>query len=154
MKVLVVGRHAPELPDEYQVVGQENFMFALDSERVRPQILLLVKKAKDTGAEAVLFQNTPGQVTAALIALALEKWGDFDTPLGVIITVPGPREAGKQARYITPDPTALTDAVGFVNARAKIDLDRSCLYGDGYQVTVTVDPIARFEFSHVEWFWK
>lgn len=145
MKVLIVGRHAPDLGDtQVKILGQENIQFSLTAAEVDVQLVDLLAKASEVGAEAVLLQNVPAVLAGALI----RRQGDFaGVRLGVIISVPGPREAGVQKSYKLFSgwvAKRAAEAVQFANNRAQVSVE-------GNTLSVTVDPVAKFQFSHIEW---
>lgn len=151
IRVVVVGRHAPDLgkdAEEFEIVKCENVTFSLKRDECRAQLLALVKDAGALDAR-VLLQNTPGVVTAALSDI-------IGIGIGVIISVPGPRQAGVTETfnagndYMAGLPASeigaeLIRAVAFANARAKCEK-----YGD-CGIRVTVDPVPLFVYSHIEW---
>lgn len=148
VKVLVVGRHSGALPD-VEVVAQENITWAANSEEVLAQLEDLILRAKEKGAEAILFQATPAQLTSALLWRKLAEGAGFvePMPMGAIVNKPGPRPAGTQRTFKTGEASTIVEAVLFANPNAKV------AQADG-EITITVDPPMRFEFSHIEWFPK
>jgi len=161
MRVILVGRHAPaDLPENIEVVGQENITWPTNLEATERQLEELVKRAAETDA-AILLQNVPGPLAVALVrfALANEKYlgdpfsgscienhGRTPVRVGVIVSIPGPREAG--VLYETPYEEGMLGLIEAVNPNARVEfIDRS----DGPSMRVTVDPPTKFKFSHIEW---
>lgn len=153
IRVVVVGRHAPDLgkdAEEFEIVKCENVTFSLKRDECKAQLLALAKDAVSLDA-SVLLQNTPGVVACALSDIVRVRtdsenlYGGIE--IGVIISVPGPRQAGvtKSILFHNADDAAqAVQAVGFANARANTSTD-------GEMLTVTVDPVTPFVYSHIEW---
>lgn len=145
-KVLIVGRHTPDFggrASEFEVVGQENVMFPTDKTGCLAALKELETKAAALEA-AVLLQNVPAVLACALIELVRSG---VTTKIGVIVSVPGPRQANLERTWefaSYPDAMATAAAITFANARAKTEVNGSTL-------KVVVDPVAQFVFSHVEW---
>lgn len=165
-KVLIVGRHTPDLGAEasnIEVVGSENVLFSLKKEDVLTQIEWLKTKAAKVSADAILLQNVPAVLAVALIELTkADKYtwmgdtgfGGVNPRWGVIISVPGKREADveKTFAFSTFDDLNNTqpwkmaeEAVKFSNGRARTSIEDGVL-------KVVVDPVTPFVFSHIEWF--
>lgn len=162
IRVVVVGRHAPDLggdAEKFEIVKCENVTFSLKRDECKAQLLALAKNADSLDA-SVLLQNTPGVVACALsdiIHIRTESenlYGGIE--IGVIISVPGPRQAGVTETfnagndYMAGLPASevgaeLIRAVAFANARAKCETFGDC------GVRVTVDPVTPFVYSHIEW---
>ncbi len=154
--VFVVGRHNVDLGAEAPnliIVGSENVQFPLQMTEVALQLKELQKRAVNLGADAILFQNTPGILTATL--MSMQREGQI-FQYGVIISVQtqASREANvsKDFNFVVEDDlnntqpwNTASDAVKYANGRAKTEVNDGVL-------TVTVDPVMRFEFDHVEWF--
>jgi hypothetical protein len=147
-KVILVGRHVSDLPSEIEVISQENILWSLNREEAVSQLRALSDKAQAENAK-ILLQNVPGVLASAMMWLA--SFGGGTMPIvgvGVIISVPGPRLAGVSKAFVTefgPDADVVAQAASFANGRAKTAVvDNS--------VTVTVDPVSEFKFSHIEWF--
>lgn len=143
-KFLIVGRHAPDLGDTVaEIVGQENVMFSMQADEVDGQLDELLVKANEAGA-SLLLQNVPAPLAGALI----RRRGDFaGVRVGVIVSIPGPREAGVVQTYqlfCGWVANRAAEAVRFANNRAKVEVE-------GRTLTVTVDPVTKFQFSHIEW---
>jgi hypothetical protein len=167
MRVYVIGRHtAAGLPQEYEVIGGEAVNFSLNRHDALSQYLEQKNKALAAGAEALVLQNVPGILAAALMLLVDGDWGLSSGKLrvGVIVSKPGPRLANvvNVFNFLSEeDARAAAKAVAFANARAKIQIEQSLIpapegpdYADqqtGWNVKVTVDPVVAFEFDHIEW---
>lgn len=175
MKAILIGRHSGEIPG-VEVVEQRNIIWPATASEVKPMLAELFTAATDAGM-ALIFQNTPGQIAAALAHAFQQKAyddalynaelnsrpGDTIPKVGIVITKPGPRSAA--ARKVYPVPTGHTvmfrEAIRFANPNAKSDdasYDEPDVYGNVgytpgvYPVYVEVDPPMKFEFDHVEWF--
>lgn len=155
VRVIMVGRHAPDLggdSEKFEIVRSENVTFSLNRQECRAQINHLLKEAHDLNAR-LLLQNVPSVLAAALCDFASEF---HHVGIGVIVSVPGPRQAGLTETfqagndYMAGLPASeigaeLIRAVAFANARAKCER-----YGD-CGIRVTVDPVTPFVYSHIEW---
>ena len=148
MKVIIVGRHAPDFGDKadgFEVVSQENVEFPTNVEGTIAELRRLRALAAEKGAEALLLQNTPVIVTAALVKMAAA--GDSGLKVGAIVSIPGPRAADVVREFKLFGgwmANRAAEAIKFVNARARTEVTGSTL-------KVTVDPVSKFVFSHVEW---
>lgn len=146
MKAIVIGRHAGEIPG-IEVIEQRNIQFPARSVDVLPVLQKLVDEAQAAGAK-LLLQNTPGQVAVAL------SWMSTNGLLGIgiVINTPGERLAGVKRKFVMDNSQSANEAekaVKFANPRASVGFgDSTALTVD---MTVTVDPPMRFEFSHIEW---
>lgn len=146
-KVILIGRHAPTgLPPDLEIVRQENISWPATAQECIADLLRLVEQARRDDMR-ILFQAVPGQLAAALCDLRDVVRGRA----GIVVSVPGPRPAGVTLRYVVPASVAgtLADAVRHANGRAVVTTTAA---DDGMTaVTVTVDPVAPFQFSHIEW---
>jgi hypothetical protein len=145
MKAIVVGRHTGDIP-EIEVLEQRSITFSTNTSECFRQLeeLLLDAHRAQCG---LLLQNTP-----AILGVVLFKFANFlhgcETPLGIIISVPGERQAGVSREYTTDNPMDLNTveaAVKFVNGRATVE------NAGFHTIKVTVDPVTPFVFSHIEW---
>ena len=143
MNVIVVGRHTPELPEGINVVSQENILWSTDRQECVAQLEALIGQAKRKRAY-ILLQNVPGILAAALLDEQAKAGGHLPADIGVIISVPGPRESGVTRSFISSYDSEMAEAAKFLNPRAKIQQR-------GSSVHITLDPVSRFEFSHIEW---
>jgi len=155
-RVLVVGRHAPDLGHEaetFEIVECRNVTFSLNYDECVTQLTQLISDASRSDA-SVLLQNTPGVVTAALadlVRLHTDAEDLYDgIGVGVIVAEPGPRQAGVSRSFeFKNTPASLStltaeQAVKFANARAQTRVESGTL-------TVTVDPIPEFKFRCIRW---
>lgn len=147
MNILLVGRHTPDFGGErVNIVGQEAPTFSTDARGSMSTIVDLAWKAKELDA-ALVFQNTPSQV-----AVAIARINDWPCTrgVGVIVSVPGKREAGvRKTVHCTTmeDAHDIIQAATFANPNAKVEQD-------GTTVTIVVDPPMKFVYSHIEWLWQ
>ena len=148
MKAILVGRHAPEGMSDIEIVDQKNITWSTNLSECIRQWIFLLADANEAKA-AILLQNVPGTLASALVYLAC---GDGNVTahgpeqVGIIISKPGPREAGKTATFQfcnQDDCIEACNAIAFVNPNARI--------GPGMQPDITVDPPAKFIFDHIEW---
>lgn len=152
MDVLLIGRHAPDfgVRKDINVIAQEAITFKASSNQAEGQIWGLIRRMGEIGADTLLFQNTPGQVTVALTTMVRRQERGKMLPLmGVIVSVPGERPEETTAEFGLNsadewDTSAAINAVRFANPRAKVR-------AEGFAIMVTVTPPMRFEFSHIEW---
>lgn len=151
MKVYLVGRHTPDFGElDIDIVLQENVTFPKTGIATYKSLVDLVNIAARSGVDALLFQNSPAQLTKALVKAARE-FPDSPVRIGIVVSVPGERQAGVQKTFQFTDGNyadCTDEAVRLaktVNPRAKVQA-----WGDG-TVEITVDPPMRFEFSHIEW---
>jgi hypothetical protein len=139
-KAILVGRHnAVDLP--FEIAEQRNIEWSIDRAMCVQQFKQLCEDALVKGWVIVL-QNIPGILAAAMSDVYTS------VPIGVMISVPGPRVAGVTKTFVTefiPDALVVIDAVKFANGRAVVEHD------DVTAVRVTVDPVAPYVFSHIEW---
>lgn len=145
-KVVLVGRHTPTgMPEDIVVSRQENILWSLNRDECRAQFDALAKSLE--AGEKILLQNVPGILSAVLVADA--RRGEERVEVGVIISVPGERKAGvvmRSPQFADAHGADAAEAlIKHVNARAKVERDNDTL-------TVTVDPVPEFIFSHIEWF--
>jgi hypothetical protein len=158
INALLVGRHTPDLGAEaenWNIVGTENVMFSLKKAEAIAQLYQLEKKAATLDAKVILFQNTPTVVTAALLQMQRDAGNHLGFQYAAVVSIPGPREADVVAtfEFTTSDigcqpngwVTGTAEAaVKFANGRARVAVEGDIL-------TVTVDPVTKFVFSHIEW---
>lgn len=158
-KYLIVGRHKPIGIPEERIAEVENIRFSEQFDLCIEQIRGLLNKAWDLDAALVL-ENTPGIVTAALVSLAYR--GEFSRRagrvagrvrrvtqrVGVIVSrQPETRPETKTKTFEFPSEYVRTaaEAVKFVNERASVAEGRS-------SITIKVDLVIPFVFHHIEWF--
>lgn len=158
-RVIVIGRHSPDLGSDakkFEIVECKNVTFALEFDGCYRQFSQIMAEA-DAAKCLVLLQNVPG-VLAKVIAVMAARAAVWNYPgvspesklgIGIIIAVPGPRLSGvSMTRHFEAGAEdAAADLVKHANARAKIKTE----YCDYSAVTVTVDPVAPFFYSHIEW---
>lgn len=169
MKAIVIGRHAPDFGQvQVEVVGgPRNIMFPGTADECLPVVQELLAEARREGA-AVLFQNLPGQLAAAVMGIVAQyqlgmgysvNW-DTGYPslhpapealpqIGVVVSVPGPRPAGAVKHWDVQGDEAerLVEAIKFANPNAKVAKDEK-------GVTLTVDAPMAFVYSHIAWLHK
>lgn len=146
LKALVVGRHTGEIPG-IEIIEQRNVNFALDVKTVQQQLDELEAAAAERGC-VLVFQNIPGIVAAALL-----RRSPLRVRAGVIISrQPAVRPASVSRTWDFEGDgwTEAEEIVAFVNSRAQVGGTEVTPYVA--QVTVTVDPVIKFEFDHIEWF--
>lgn len=144
MRTILVGRHKLSGKEGLEVVAQKNINFPAKADDCRQILVDLLKDAISLEASLV-FQMMPGQLAVSCAAIVGE---DTKYHIGVIINVPGERPSGVTKSFGSDDPYApgaMEELAKFCNPRAKVEVDEG-------EVTVTVDPPLRFEFSHIEWF--
>ncbi len=164
-KAILVGRHNPDLGSEtenFEIVGRENVMFSLKKAEAIAQLYELQSKAVSLGAKVILFQNTPAVMTAALLQMQRDEGNQLGFQYAVIVSVPGPREADVSRQFkVWASPNefgggdiaaveAAEAAVRFANGSAKLSRSVKPVDED-WILTVTVDPVTKFVFSHIEW---
>ena len=153
MKALLIGRHEPALGDDsrIKVVEQINVTWPRSSNLTEDKLWGEVFPRAHKLEACVLFQNVPGQLVVALMAVVKpENGGHVAVPLmGIVISVPGERleeitkEFGLNAADAW-DSAVAVEAIKVANPRAKVKVV-------GATLTVTVTPPMKFEFSHIEW---
>lgn len=136
MKLLVVGRHSPDVGSENEVVLVENINFGGDMNTVCKQIDDLDAKAREAGAHIAL-QAVPAIVAATIIREVV--WGMRWKAIFAIVSKPGPRPAGV-IRVVSPSEV---DVIKFVNPNAKFHI------GEHGDTILTVDPPMKFEFAEL-----
>jgi len=149
IKAMVVGRHEPEFGSkEIKVIRQEAPVFR--PETVDKQLDELISKAKSIEADALLFQNTPGVLTGALMRRAMQEVGITGgwTPgvrIGVIVSKPGDRTEQADKFFVNDksDMPVVGQAVEFANSRAQVSWDGNFICVSTFRM--------KFEFSHIEW---
>lgn len=138
---IVIGRHTnnPDFP--LNVIASKSVTFAADKQECIKQVEDLLREAFDADA-ALIFQAVPGVLAAALTYIGVRNVPTH-VGVGVIISKPGPREAGKRLPLaaLTPE---IYEAVMFANPNAKFEK-----FEGGEDLVV--DPPMKFEFSHIEW---
>lgn len=153
IRVILVGRHASELPEDIEVVAQENILWATDEEECRKQFKDLHTRAREQGVK-ILLQNVPGVLATALVDEAIWAGNNYASAIrvGVIISVPGPRVAAqvKEYKLLAEDADDVAEAIRFANGRAKVEIESTANIGL-VTVRVTVDPVSPFVFSHIVW---
>lgn len=145
--VVLVGRHISDLPENIIVDRQENILWSTVLPECREQLRSLLSTLEPD--QRVLFQNVPGILAVALVLEAYNRGTSPNDrlPIGVIVSVPGPREAGLTREFSVGDgfaSEAVEAAVQFANGRAKTELVPGA-------VRVTVDPVTEWQFDHIEW---
>lgn len=158
INALLIGRHTPDLGSEaenWNIVGSENVMFSLKKAEAIAQLYELQNKAAALGATVILFQNTPTVVTSALLQMQRDEGNHLGFKYAAIVSVPGPREADVEKSFefsladIEGQPNGWVTATAeqaakFANGRARTSIE-------GNVLKVTVDPVTKFVFSHIEW---
>jgi hypothetical protein len=150
IKAIIVGRHTPDLgsqAENFEIVGNENIMFSLNRAEAVEQLEKLFATARGADAEVILLQNVPAILAAALLDEQSKAGGQLPFRMGLIISVPGPRQAGvvrKFELFSAWVARRAAEAILFANGRAKTNIE-------GATLTVTVDPVAEFNFDHIEW---
>lgn len=166
MKAIVVGRHSGDIPD-LEVLDTVNITFSTVLFEVVAQVRALVLDAKEKGADALVFQNAPAILAAALVNIvrrdaeyALLNEG---VKIGFLIgkqptSVGAPRPAGITLTHLIPfigdeGYNKIVSLVRHANSRAKVEVTE---LDWGYQdmprnVSVTVDPVPPFVLDHIEW---
>jgi hypothetical protein len=148
MKALVIGRHSGQIGME--IDEQRSVQFPATSEECKPVFEALLSECFEKGW-ALVFQGLPGQM-ATTIAKSIAYGGQIShVPVGVIVSKPGERPAGKQMTFDHNlfDRTYQNDVYySAVEAFAKHCNPNAKV--DGF--TVTVDAPMQFVFSHIEWF--
>ena len=157
MKVLLVGRHTPSDMPKIEVVRTQNILFSALAEECEVQFQDLFDNLEPE-IEGVLFQTLPNQAWVALTYLlmkekdSLTKVLNFFTKkknlpkIGFVVSTPGPRQAGIQKEFSGSESemNVVKDFVKFANGNAKVEVANG-------KIVVTVDPISKFNFSHIEW---
>jgi len=157
--VVLVGRHMSVLPPEVRVISQENITWALTRQECQEQLGVLIAQAREIKC-GILFQNIPGTLMCAIVSQ-----GTSTVPMGVIISVPGPRSANIAKSWMLPAAVyadgsgkgadevreMIQEVVTHTNGRAKFAPSAP---GEVDGFTVTVDPVTEFQFSHIEWLWE
>lgn len=155
MKAIVIGRHTGEIPD-VEVIATKAVTYPATAQETADVVASLMIEAAQNEA-CLLFQAVPAQ-----LAVALWKIAPSVVKLGAIVNKPSKREAGVQmTRHFetvscqnspADDHASAEELVKFANPNAKV----TTIHGEynymGADVTVTVDPPMKFEFSHIEWF--
>lgn len=145
---ILVGRHASaDLP--YRIVEQRNVVFSTDVEECKTQVEELFAAAHE--AEAVLlFQNIPGIVACAITQIAARNAPTHLRGIGVIISKPGPREAGKviDADHGVFDVSITREEIDHYLGHVLTQANPNVKLVDG---KFTVDPPMKFVFDKVEW---
>ena len=162
LKVYVVGRHefvaAPDMP-KFEVIGQENITWPASEEATRIELNCLFARAAEAGADTVIFQGIPAQLTAALVSEARLNgeagWPDI-TWVGAIVNEPRPDlrkvPTVKIFDFDTYEPGAgpglvalAAEAIKAANPRAKVEVN-------GTAVSITVEPPIPFKPVRTVWF--
>jgi len=156
-RALLIGRHSGELGGTYSIVGQENVTFPDDEQNMKRTLFDIMATAISLKANAVVFQNTPVLLTAALLRAVQthsDEWNNPFYPLrfgGIVSKQPDTRPANvaiMSAVYCgdSSSDAALRQIVNAVNPRAQVTA-----FQNGYH-TIEIDPLIPFEFVRVEWF--
>lgn len=150
-KAIVIGRHNGEIPG-FEIIEKRSITFPATSEECKPIFECLLSDAFAAGA-ALIFQALPGQMVAAICS-SIGRGGPIThVPVGVVVSKPGERPAGKQYTFdselfLAGAEYEETDVYhGEVERLAKHCNPNARV--DGF--TVTVDAPMQFVFSHVEW---
>lgn len=159
IKVILVGRHAgAEIPG-VEIIEARNITWPNEAAAAVAALTELENEASRQGAR-VLLQAVPGVLAAGL---ARSQWasgsqGGPGSSIGVIVSKPGPRLTGVQRIFWTHTggedvqydfSSKLAEAIAFANPNAKVQTFTS--EDSPRIVRVTVDPLMKFEFSHIEW---
>jgi predicted N-formylglutamate amidohydrolase len=140
LKVFIIGRHAADVGEEFQVVGQKAVNFPAHSEECVGIINGLLEEAKKLEA-ALVFQALPAQATAAIARMRDRQ------EVGVIVSVPGPRPMGvvqKWTMSFDVDARVAAAIVAAVNPNVATTVNDN-------EIEVKVDPPMKFQYSHMEW---
>jgi len=157
---IVVGRHAGDIPG-VEIVESRNIEWSLDPIELGAQWRELENAAMAAKA-AVVLQNVPGVLAGYLMLMAHHE--HIRPNVYVVISRPGPRQAGISRTWVVSDDPYIAHAgqsaaeqaatvagvAAFANGRAKVTTD---LEDHRATVTVTVDPVAAFEFVRLERVW-
>lgn len=133
-RAVIIGRHSGIIPG-IDVVAQKAVLFPATADECIPVIKQLLAEA---GEDNLLFQNTPGQVTAALLRLV----DPVLAGVGVVISKPGPR----------PDAIRITATDELVAVVALLNPNAKIVEGEDGARLIEFTPPMKFEFSHIEWF--
>lgn len=145
-KAILVGRHTNTHDMGFEIIDQKNILWSTDVNQCMTQLKQLIKEAQAANV-SVLLQNTPAILSVAIARLMPENPNDWP-PLGVIVSVVFERKSNQVGKFNFieyDDVLTATEAVKSANSRAKIETE-------GFSVTITVDPVPEFSFSHIEWF--
>lgn len=148
-RVVLIGRH-PEYELDLLVVEQRNILWATDFDACRVQWRELCVDVQKTfveseGIATILLQNVPGILAAVLVSEAKESL----MGVRVAVIVQKMQQAGRAAAvslsqtFETAEQLeAARQLVAHANGRAKIAVD-------GLTMTVTVDPVNKFELDKI-----
>ena len=148
MKAIVIGRHSGEIPG-FEIIEKRNLTFPATSQECTLVLEDLLSDAFAAGA-ALIFQALPGQMVAAITSNIGRGGPITHVPMGVVVSKPGERPAGKQYTFDHDlfDRTFQNDVYyGEVERLAKHCNPNARV--DGF--TVTVDAPMQFVYSHIEW---
>lgn len=148
MQALVIGRHNGQIGME--IAEQRSIQFPATSEECKPIFEALLSECFKKGV-ALVFQGLPGQMATTIAKQIIHGGPISHVPVGVIVSRPGERPAGKQMTFDHNlfDRSYQDDAYySAVEAFAKHCNPNARV--DGF--TVTVDAPMQFIFSHIEWF--
>lgn len=151
-KILLIGRHVADLPEQYQVVEQRNITFPATAAQCVPIIRQLEAEALSLDAR-LLLQNTPGQVAMALCEIIRSEHGyaGFGGNIGVIISHPAEALPALQRTFNFWGQCSdslqgeATMAILHANPRARVTHETNGL------TIVEVEQPRPFAFSHIEW---
>lgn len=151
VRSIVIGEHTPNIPGIEVIETRDVTSFGPRATDALKQLRKLLVDTKQAGIPCVLLQNIPSVLGPALWVLGYESHYMMPADgcaLGIIVSVPGPREAGvAKAFHFGGDPSDQAEAeraVRHANGRAKVSSEPGTL-------TVTVDPQGKFVLSHIEW---
>lgn len=164
VKAILIGRHIPDMGNtEIEVIEQKNILWSTDLQECENQWDELWAEAREKQAN-VLLQNVPGILGIALMKFAatVGTYMGSGNRVGFIISVPGERKAQVPltVELTSNDKAEVEKLIKHANGRAKVEFGEEHLAHNpalgvsewALPVTVTVDPVPEFIFSHIEWF--
>lgn len=177
-KAVVIGRHAGEIPG-YEIVETRNVVWPATSQECILAVVALLEEVKALGWPAIILQNVPGQLAAALILMQSHESGEegdgshfWSSGSPIFVVVSKPAQAGEAKTFITclddchdTMPSISRDFLAFVAEfmpGANVVNEGRIFYRHGPNhkpgdppvrtggLKITVEPQRRFEFSHLE----
>lgn len=139
MKYILIGRHTGDSTiGGCEIAEQRNILW--ETAGCDAQWASLQDEAKASGM-GILLQNAPGVLVGAMIRVG------FQVKTGIVVSIPGERKADVVKSFDFTN-SAMAERAAQV---AKFSNGRARTSVSGWELTVMVDPVSEFAFSHFEW---
>ena len=150
-KVILVGRHMSDLPEDIVVIEQKNIVWSTDKHACANQLASLCGYADSVNC-TVLLQSVPGILAKVIYDDGYESGrnGYNAIPVGIIVSVPGERPDDEIVTVWSQfaDSHSAESAIELMNAVNPNCKARMNSQGGIEYIKSQITP---FIFSHIEW---